>query len=136
MDSKEKNKLPINTWKNRQFSKSFKHALDGVKLILKEERNMRFHALFGLIPIVFGLFFQLARWEWILVITCIFLVIIIEFMNTIIETVVDMVTDYEYHPLAKKAKDIAAGAVLVTAIFTVVVAALIFIPKIIEKFFL
>ena len=59
-----------------------------------------------------------------------------EFINTIFETIVDMVTDYKFHPLAKKAKDIAAGAVLVTGIFAVIVAAIIFLPKFISLYFL
>ena len=58
-----------------------------------------------------------------------------EFLNTIFENVVDLVTDYEYHPLAKKAKDIAAGAVLVTAFFAILIAAIIFLPKFLELYY-
>ncbi len=55
-----------------------------------------------------------------------------EFLNTITENIVDLIVDHNYHILAKKAKDIAAGSVLITAAFTVIVAGIIFIPKIIE----
>lgn len=135
MDSKEKNKIEkANYWKNVTFAVSFKHALNGVKTIIKEEPNMKRHVGLGIIPLLLGWYFNIALWEWVTVITCIFLVIIMEFINTIFETVVDMVTNYEFHPLAKNAKDIAAGAVLVTATFTAIIAALIFIPKIITRF--
>ncbi|MGP6139722.1 diacylglycerol kinase [Jeotgalibaca sp. A127] len=136
MDSKEKNNSKqVNIWKNTQFLKSFHHAWDGVKTIWCEERNLRHHVALGSIPLLAGVLLGISRVEWIVIVLCVFLVIIMEFLNTIIETVVDMVTNYEYHPLAKKAKDIAAGAVLVTAFFTVVIAAIIFLPKLIELAF-
>jgi undecaprenol kinase len=112
-----------------------KHALDGIGIILKEEKNMRSHALVGLIPLLLAWFFESSPMEWIVIIFCIFLVIIMEFLNTIFENVVDLVTDYEYHPLAKKAKDIAAGAVLVTAFFAILIAAIIFLPKFLELYY-
>jgi undecaprenol kinase len=121
--------------KNPNFFASVKHALDGIGIILKEEKNMRSHALFGLIPLLLAWFFGSSPMEWIVIIFCIFLVIIMEFLNTIFENVVDLVTDYEYHPLAKKAKDIAAGAVLVTAFFAILIAAIIFLPKFVELYY-
>lgn len=131
---KENNHRQKKAWKNKKFSASIKHALQGLKTIVTEERNMRKHISFGIFPILLGWFFKVSPIEWIIIITCIFLVIIMEFLNTIFETVVDMVTDYTFHPLAKKAKDIAAGAVLVTGIFTLIVAAIIFLPKFISLF--
>jgi undecaprenol kinase len=121
--------------KNPSFFTSVKHALDGIGIILKEEKNMRSHALVGLIPLLLAWFFESSPMEWIVIIFCIFLVIIMEFLNTIFENVVDLVTDYEYHPLAKKAKDIAAGAVLVTAFFAILIAAIIFLPKFLEIYY-
>lgn len=121
--------------KNPNFIASVKHALDGIRIILKEEKNMRSHALFGLVPLLLAWFFGSSTMEWIVIIFCIFLVIIMEFLNTIFENVVDLVTDYEYHPLAKKAKDIAAGAVLVTVFFTILIAAIIFLPKFVELYY-
>lgn len=136
MDLKEKNnRKQDNMWKNTQFLKSFHHAYDGVKTIWREERNLRYHVAFGFFPVLGGFYFEISNMEWIVIVLCIFLVIIMEFLNTIIETVVDMVTNYEYHVLAKKAKDIAAGAVLVTAFFTVVIAAIIFLPKLMDLVF-
>lgn len=121
--------------KNPNFFASVKHALDGIRIILKEEKNMRSHAMLGLIPLLMAWFFGSSMMEWIMLIFCIFLVIIMEFLNTIFENVVDLVTDYEYHPLAKKAKDIAAGAVLVTVFFTILIAAIIFLPKFLELYY-
>jgi len=121
--------------KNPNFIASVKHALDGIRIILQEEKNMRSHALFGLVPLLLAWFFGSSTMEWIVIIFCIFLVIIMEFLNTIFENVVDLVTDYEYHPLAKKAKDIAAGAVLVTVFFTILIAAIIFLPKFVELYY-
>ena len=136
MDSKETSREKMGKiGKNPSFFASVKHALDGIGIILKEEKNMRSHALFGLIPLLSAWFFGASPMEWIVIIFCIFLVIIMEFLNTIFENVVDLVTDYEYHPLAKKAKDIAAGAILVTAFFAILIAAIIFLPKFLELYY-
>ena len=136
MDLKETSKEKMGkVGKNPNFLASVRHALDGIGIILKEEKNMRSHALFGLIPLLSAWFFGASPMEWIVIIFCIFLVIIMEFLNTIFENVVDLVTDYEYHPLAKKAKDIAAGAVLVTAFFAILIAAIIFLPKFLELYY-
>lgn len=131
MDLNGMNKQNSETkWKNKEFFSSLKHALEGIAIIVKEEKNMRHHTAMGIIPLLLAWFFQASTMEWIILILCIFLVVITEFLNTIFETVVDMITNYQYHPLAKKAKDIAAGAVLVSAIFALIVAAIIFLPKI------
>lgn len=136
MDLNETNKTKMKKiGKNPHFFASVRHALDGIRIILMEEKNMRSHALLGFIPLVLAWYFQCSTIEWIIIIFCIFLVVIMEFLNTIFENVVDLVTDFEFHPLAKKAKDIAAGAVLVTAIFSVVIAAIIFLPKLITFYF-
>ena len=136
MDLKETSKEKMGkVGKNPNFFASVRHALDGIGIILKEEKNMRSHALLGLIPLLLAWIFESSTTEWIVIIFCIFLVIIMEFLNTIFENVVDLVTGYEYHPLAKKAKDIAAGAVLVTVLFTIVIAAIIFLPEFVELYY-
>lgn len=136
MDLKETNKEKMDAiGKNPNFIASVKHALDGIQTILQEEQNMRCHALLGIIPLLFAWYFQCSTIEWIIIIFCIFLVVIMEFLNTIFENVVDLVTDFEFHPLAKKAKDIAAGAVLVTVLFSIAIALIIFLPKFITFYF-
>ncbi|MER2173791.1 MAG: diacylglycerol kinase family protein [Carnobacterium sp.] len=115
--------------KNSRFSDSFKYAFKGVLTVFQEERNMRSHIVIGSIVLLLCVFLNLAVNEWLWVIFSIFLVIIMEVWNTVIENVVDLAAGEQYHSLAKKAKDMAAAAVLMTAGFSVVVAAIIILPK-------
>lgn len=75
-----------------------------------------------------GLYLSLQTWEWITILLTVGIVLTLECLNTAIETVVDLVTE-EYHPLAKIAKDVAAGAVLIFSIIAVIIGLLIFGPK-------
>lgn len=125
MDSKDKQ-----TQKNKHFITSLEFALQGIRTVLKEERNMRTHIFSGIAAVIAGAIFQLSSVEWLWLLLVIFLVLVMEIINTAFENVVDMVTDFHFHPIGKKVKDMAAGAVLVTAIFAVVVGMILFIPKI------
>lgn len=126
MDSKDKN-----TKKNKFFISSVEFAIQGIKTVFKEERNMRKHTFFGVLAILAGFVFQLDLREWLWLLLAVFLVIVVEIMNTAFENVVDMVTDYHFHPIGKRIKDMAAGAVLITAGFAALIGAIIFLPKII-----
>lgn len=108
---------------------SFKYAIEGFVSSFKTERNMKIHILAMVLVIALGLFFELNKNEWCIIITAIVIVISAELFNTAIETVVDMISP-EKNPQAKLAKDIAASAVLVLAIGTVIIGLIIFIPKI------
>lgn len=121
--------------KNKHFSRSVEFALTGIKTVYREERNMRAHTISGVLAIIAGLIFQLNRWEWLWLLLSIFLVIVMEIVNTAFENVVDMVTDFHFHSIGKNIKDMAAGAVLITACFAVIVGGFIFIPKIYQWFF-
>lgn len=125
MDSKDKQ-----TQKNKHFITSLEFALQGIRTVLKEERNMRTHILAGLAAIIAGVMFRLSKGEWLWLLLVIFLVLVMEIMNTAFENVVDMVTDFHFHPIGKKVKDMAAGAVLITAIFAIIVGMILFVPKI------
>ncbi|EDP67389.1 diacylglycerol kinase [Carnobacterium sp. AT7] len=125
MDLKDKSGIG----KNSTFLDSFKYAFKGILTAFQEERNMRSHILIGLIVLILCAFLNLVVNEWLWVIFSVFLVIIMEVWNTVIENVVDLAAKDQYHPLAKKAKDMAAAAVLVTATFSIVVAAIIILPK-------
>ncbi|MFP3721211.1 diacylglycerol kinase family protein [Niallia circulans] len=114
--------------KNSQLS-SFRLAILGILTATKQERNVKIHLVITILVIVLGLLNDLSKQEWMLIAFCIGLVISLELINTAIERVVDLVTS-EYHPLAKEAKDIAAGAVFVAAILSIVIGGIIFIPKI------
>ncbi|OJG92310.1 diacylglycerol kinase [Enterococcus silesiacus] len=84
----------------------------------------------GIVAIIAGFIFQLVISEWLWLLLAIFLVLAMEIINTVFENVVDMVTDFHFHPIGKKIKDMAAGAVLLTTGFAVVVGVLLFAPKI------
>ena len=117
-------------WKNRDLISSLEFALTGILTAFKEERNMRKHAVTALVVILAGFVFQVSRIEWLFLLMSIFLVVAFEIINSAIENVVDLASHYHFSMLAKKAKDMAAGAVLVVSLLAAVIGALIFIPRI------
>lgn len=129
---KERNKK-TKPQKNRTFSSSFRFAFEGVRTVFQEERNMRTHTFFTLGILFVSLFlnFSLNEWLWILLVC--FLVLVMEIWNTVVENIVDLASP-EYHSLAKKAKDMAAAAVLLTSAFSVVIGGLIIGPKLLQLF--
>jgi len=110
--------------RNKNFFQAFKHALDGIQIGFKTQRNLRFHLAAAILAIVLGLILELQRFEMLFLILSIAFVIFAEMMNTAIEAVVDLVTE-EYHELAKMAKDVAAGAVVIASINAIIVAIVI-----------
>ncbi|MDP3955321.1 MAG: diacylglycerol kinase family protein [bacterium] len=106
---------------------SFRYAFVGVINALKEEPNLKFHFLAALLIIIISVLLNISREDWMIIIFLIGFVISVELTNTAIEAVVDAFTDKE-HPGAKLAKDIAAGAVLIAAITSVILGILIFLP--------
>jgi undecaprenol kinase/diacylglycerol kinase (ATP) len=112
--------------KNTLF-KSFFYAFSGIYKTVLTERNFRIHMLAAIIVTFLGFYFQIKRIEWIILVISIALVMAMEMVNTAIEAIVDLVSP-NYHPLAKVAKDVAAGCVLVTAIASVIVGVLLFYP--------
>ena len=127
MDSQGNNKRK---WKNRDVVSSLEFALTSIFTAFKEERNLRKHVLSALAVIVAGLIFDLSAIEWLFLFLSIFLVIAFEIVNSAIENVVDLASDYHFSMRAKNAKDMAAGAVLVVSGFAVVTGLIIFVPKI------
>lgn len=113
--------------------KSFYCASQGILEALKTERNIQIHSMATVAVILAGLFFSLNWIEWLFILVAVVGTITLELVNSSIERVVDLVTK-EYHPLAKQAKDIAAGAVFLYAIFSVIVGIIIFLPKFIRLF--
>ncbi|MBI2334776.1 diacylglycerol kinase family protein [Candidatus Daviesbacteria bacterium] len=105
---------------------SFKYAFAGVVSALKQEPNLKFHFLAGVVAIIISFFLQISRSEWIVIIFLIGFVISLELTNTAIEAVVDHVIQTN-HPGAKLAKDISAGAVLVAAATAATIGAIIWI---------
>lgn len=117
-------------WKNRDLVTSMEFAITGVLTAFKEERNMRKHSVSAILAFVAGLIFQISAIEWLFLFLAIFLVISFEIINSAIENVVDLASDYHFSMLAKNAKDMAAGAVLVVSGYAVVTGLIIFVPKI------
>ncbi|WP_437224772.1 diacylglycerol kinase family protein [Planctomicrobium sp. SH661] len=96
------------------FIQSFQVAIRGIGETVLEQRNMQIHLVMTLIVIALAAWLQLPLVEWALLILCMGGVMAVEVLNTAIETVVDLVSP-EHHELARKAKDISAGAVLISA---------------------
>ena len=109
--------------------KSFAFAFNGLKICFSNETNFKVHILLVVIAMLFGIGFTISGTEWLAIFFCIALVLSMEMVNTAIEKLCDMV-QVDFHPAIKKIKDIAAGAALVTATCSVLVAAIIFVPKI------
>ena len=120
--------------KNKKIINSFKYAFRGIFSAFKTERNMKIHVSVMLIVILSGFLLKLKLWEWLICIGWFAIVIGGELFNTAIELVVDLASP-GINEKAKKAKDIAAGGVLVFAIGSAIVGLLIFVSKIISLFY-
>lgn len=121
-------------WQTENFWKSFKCAINGIIYSVKNGRNLIIQLCFALFAIILGIFLQISKIEWTIIIFAILFVIFAEMLNTAVETVVDLVTE-EYNEKAKIAKDVAAGAVLISAINSVAMGLIIFMDKILEMIF-
>jgi len=128
MDLRENNSK--NRWKNRELMSSLDFAVSGLITTFKEEHNMRKHAVSAILVILAGLVFQVSATEWLFLLLSISLVIAFEIVNSAIENVVDLASDYHFSMLAKNAKDMAAGAVLFVSGFALLTGLIIFVPKI------
>lgn len=117
----------------KKLIKSFKYAFEGILIGIKEEQNMKIHITIMILVIIFGIMLKINTIEWIICILLFGLVISMELINTAIENTVDLITK-ENNQQAKIAKDVAAGAVLVSAIVSSVIGLMIFIPKILAMF--
>src|SRR5690554_6686919 len=111
--------------------KSFRYAFKGLKYVFYEN-NMQFHILAAILVSVASFYFQLQVAEWLWVSSAIFVVFISETLNTAIEYLVNLISP-EYNPIAGKIKDLSAGAVLLAALYALLVAGLVFIPKLIQN---
>lgn len=115
--------------KTHSTAKSFGYAWDGIKEAIKNEPNIQIHLIIAVIAIALGMAFKLTSNEWIVLAFTIAFVLILEFINTALEAIVDLVSP-RIQPKAKVAKDVAAAAVLVSAVLSVIIGILLFLPKI------
>lgn len=109
--------------------RSFGYAFQGIFTCVRKERNMKIHCVAAVFVVIAGVILKISAIEWCICLALFGLVMALEHVNTAVEAVVDMVTE-EYHPLAKVAKDTAAGAVLIAAIMAAIAGCIIFLPKI------
>lgn len=113
--------------KNKQirFLRSFKYAFRGIVYCINNERNMRIHTVMALYVFVFSFFFQMSRERYAVLFITFAVVMMAEMFNTVAEELSDLVAA-SYHPVVRIVKDLAAGAVLISAVFAVGVGVCIF----------
>lgn len=111
---------------------SFRYAFEGIAYVLRSQRNAWIHAAITLAVMLVGLWLELSRSEWGLIVVTIAIVWTTEILNTAIEATIDLVSP-QPHPLAKIAKDCAAAAVLVTASMAVIIGLLLLGPKLLDR---
>jgi len=111
-----------------KFVGGFAFAFAGLSYCFRTQINFRVHIIITILAIITGALLGLSWVEWALLVTIITLVMAAEMVNTMIESLVDLVTQ-DYHPLAAIAQDIAAGVVLLTAVCAVVVGVFLFLPR-------
>ncbi len=110
------------------FFKSFTFAWNGLRVAFSQ-RNMRIHGICAILVIVLGFYFSISAIEWCVLLLCIALVIAAECLNTAIELISDFIQPQKDEKI-KIIKDVAAAAVLICAVFSVIIGCIIFIPKI------
>jgi diacylglycerol kinase len=111
---------------------SFGHAFDGVVYVVVHERNAQIHFIVSLLVIALSIWLELNILQWALVLLAIGLVFTSEMLNTVVELLVDLSTQ-EIHPLAKHAKDVAAGAVLLMAVVSATIGFLVLGPPLLSR---
>ncbi len=126
MESKDKKEFGL-----KRIISSIKNSLNGLKVAYKSEQSMYIHLICTVILLILGIIFKSSILEWLFIISIISLTLVVELLNTAIESTVDLVTK-KFHPLAKIAKDTASAAEFILTIASTIIILMIFIPKIIE----
>lgn len=109
--------------------KTFYVAFRGIYEALRTERNMQVHFILTILALLCSYFLHISALEWCLILVAIIMVWVAELFNTAIEKTIDYIS-LEKHPQAGLVKDIAAGAVLIAAIGSIVIGCIVFLPKI------
>lgn len=126
----------MSKYKTGSIFKSLTHAYRGIALALKSQRNFRFDFIFAIFIFIFAICLHFSFIELAILLLTINAVLFAELMNTVIEFIIDAYYGNRYSIIAKMSKDIAAGAVLLNAIGSIVVGLMLFIPKIIKLYFI
>ena len=114
--------------KTRNLIEKFNNAVNGIIYALKTELNLKIHFVIATIVIIVSLFFDFSRIEFLILFFSIAFVLMAELINTAVERTVDLITE-DFHPLARVAKDVAAGGVLISAINSLIVGYLLFFDR-------
>ena len=120
--------------RSRNLLESFRYAFAGLAYALRTQRNTRIHLTIAAGAVALGLWLGLSLTQWAVLVLTIGSVLVSEMLNTVAETLVDLVSP-GYHPLAKVVKDVTAGAVLLTAIISIIVGLLILGPPLWARLF-
>lgn len=111
------------------LGESFRYAFSGVWYALGTQRNLRVHVIVGVLAVLLSWLLAIALWAFVVILLASIAVMALELVNTAVETVVDLVSP-EFHPLAKVAKDVAAGSVLVATLGAFLLGLIIFLPHV------
>lgn len=110
---------------------SFKYAFRGLKAVISSERNAKIHIFFAIVAVIASIVFKISLLEFLFVFSSIVLVFFAEIINTAVEKTLDLISQENNHQV-QLTKDMLAAAVLVTAFGSIVVAGVVFVPKIIN----
>ena len=124
--------------KNKSFGikrifASVKNSWNGLKVTYKNEQSVYIHLVCTVILLLLSFLLKISLTQWLIIIAIIGLTLVVELINTAIESTVDLVTK-EFHPLAKVAKDTASAAEFILTLTSTIIALMIFIPRIMELF--
>ena len=117
--------------KKRTFFDSVKNCLDGISYTISHENNFKREIILGILAVILSFILKISIIEWVIVILLINFVLVCELINTALEKTVDLYTK-EYNETAKVINDVAGASVLVMCMFSALIGAIIFIPKILE----
>jgi diacylglycerol kinase len=109
----------------KEFLRSFVYAVQGIWAGMRDQRNLKFQLAVAVVVVIAGFYVSITAIEWCIILICIALVIGLELVNTALENLVDLVT-LERNPLAGKVKDIAAAAVLITSVISLIIGLIVF----------
>lgn len=124
-DNEERDKIK----NNNKIASSFDNAINGIIESVNTERNMKIHIVIATMVLILSFLLDFTRVELIIIAITTMLVLVTELINTAIETLTDLTIDGKYHELAKKTKDISAGAVLLMSVNSLIVGYLLLYPK-------
>ncbi len=108
---------------------SFEYAFSGIKTAIKNEPNFKFQLIIAFLALVLGFYLELSTFEFAILVLIICIVLVLELINTSLEALLDVISP-KAHPKVKIAKDVAAASVLIAAFASVLIGALLFLPKI------